>query len=1180
MNRTLQDSIDAFRALGQQAPQQLQKVADAIQKQQKALQASPLTGATGSALGGLFSSLPGGGALSALATTGGTAALALGGGAVAGSFVAATHAALDYADSLVKLSDKTGVGTEALQKLESIGIASGNSLEELSGGINQFQKRLAGGDQNAADAISAIGESTARLKSLTPDQQFIAIAHGIQSIQDPATQTRLAIELFGKSGAELLPSLKANVDDLARATVVMSAESVAALDKAGDAWNKFLRDAKAAAGGVVAAIVEANDKQESELLRLQREVALKQGKVTFDIALAPPPKLPTSPLVVSTAAQAQADIDKQTGGASEQLRKAVAASDAILEQHLKHLKELGDELSGRKGLDGLKDLTTAWNALSPAEQANTLVIQRVVAAFEPLAAQLDPSTLPNDLSVLQLQFGKTADAIRKIEQVASGLPESLSNIGIKNSDVENLKQESKGLDELSASLAKFERQGVPTNFTQEGIEKIGVQIDIVKPKVKTLSEELTEVSQALSQLSTVSGGSFGGIVKGLAQVVTGANVAVKALEQIKTADSLLGEATGILSFGAGIFSIGENIIKSVQDALLKLERSRISSDVGRDLGVSISDGIAQGIQDSENSLSASVIQSLTNADIPEAVAKVLAQPKNFREAAIALNLPQIIQGAGGVEAFGIDKTIQKTHDLFSLLQEGKLTVAQVGKEFDDIFGQLIPTAISKTSGLASAQFTELAQTALRFGTQSPALNQFQSQQIGTVNTGLTSTLGVNSDATAKALDLQNQLNDAQAKGDSDEAKAIAQIIGLQSKLDSESNSDKRAAIQAQINDLLRRGATDYSNVVDLQKQLDQQQNLINATTIRSQAAATGFAGALLGSFAELQREGEPLGDIFKQIGPNIQALQGQLDKTGFTGGAAFDKLNQLAALASDQLAGPALDAVTGIQQALAGLSNTGNLDADTFSGLAAAVGDTFNNLVSEGKDGNQVLKLIAPSLQTIFELQERTGFAVDETTANLIAQAKAQGIVGDQFKSTGDQTVDALNKTNEILTAIAKALGATLPAAAQAGAAGVQNALDGIKAPQINIKVGVDTSGISNDFGIDTSGQVFQPIATGGIVTANGIQHFLGGGRVLPFVPRGTDTVPAMLTPGELVLNAAQQKNLANGLGGVSVGGISVNIHPPAGADGKQMADLFVQELRTNAVLYQAVSTVAIRSVA
>jgi hypothetical protein len=155
-----------------------------------------------------------------------------------------------------------------------------------------------------------------------------------------------------------------------------------------------------------------------------------------------------------------------------------------------------------------------------------------------------------------------------------------------------------------------------------------------------------------------------------------------------------------------------------------------------------------------------------------------------------------------------------------------------------------------------------------------------------------------------------------------------------------------------------------------------------------------------------------------------------------------------------------------------------------------------------------------------------------------------------------------------------------LPDAAQTGADAINDNLARIKAPDLTIKVGLDTSNIPNDFGINQDTPIVPAGATGGFVTANGIQHFMAGGRVLPFVPRGTDTVPAMLAPGEIILNAAQQKGLSGALGGVSVGAVNVVIAPPNGADGKQMVDLFVQELRTNAVLYEGIASVVNKRIA
>ena len=50
---------------------------------------------------------------------------------------------------------------------------------------------------------------------------------------------------------------------------------------------------------------------------------------------------------------------------------------------------------------------------------------------------------------------------------------------------------------------------------------------------------------------------------------------------------------------------------------------------------------------------------------------------------------------------------------------------------------------------------------------------------------------------------------------------------------------------------------------------------------------------------------------------------------------------------------------------------------------------------------------------------------------------------------------------------------------------------------------------------------------------AFGITRFAKGG-IVPGSGSG-DTVPAMLTPGEVILNKSQQENLAGGMGGITL---------------------------------------------
>lgn len=232
INRTLQTGLDAFRALGQEAPKDLQKMAEAVTKQQAALKgAGSLTNLLAQATGLLTSTL---------------GAVGLG-----ASLVAVTKAALADADALVKMHDKTGIAIGSLQLLQIAGDDAGNSLDEITGAVNKMQQRIAGGDQSAVAALSKLGISFSTFRELKPDQQFIQIGDAIAKVQDPADQVRLAVALFGKTGAEVLPTLKRGFDDLKDSAILLGDETVKGLDKAGDALAAFVRREKSVISGTI-----------------------------------------------------------------------------------------------------------------------------------------------------------------------------------------------------------------------------------------------------------------------------------------------------------------------------------------------------------------------------------------------------------------------------------------------------------------------------------------------------------------------------------------------------------------------------------------------------------------------------------------------------------------------------------------------------------------------------------------------------------------------------------------------------------------------------------------------------------------------------------------------------------------------------------------------------------------
>ena len=136
----------------------------------------------------------------------------LGGIVATFSFAAVITQAMQAASALNDTAVKTGLSIDALQRLQFAATLSGGSLEGVSGAVARMQKALVGAEEGGKEAVAALdrlGLSAQQILTLSPDKQFEAIAQKIASIQDPAERTTAAMNLFGRSGAELIPTLLA-----------------------------------------------------------------------------------------------------------------------------------------------------------------------------------------------------------------------------------------------------------------------------------------------------------------------------------------------------------------------------------------------------------------------------------------------------------------------------------------------------------------------------------------------------------------------------------------------------------------------------------------------------------------------------------------------------------------------------------------------------------------------------------------------------------------------------------------------------------------------------------------------------------------------------------------------------------------------------------------------------------
>lgn len=198
---------------------------------------------------------------------------------------------------------------------------------------------------------------------------------------------------------------------------------------------------------------------------------------------------------------------------------------------------------------------------------------------------------------------------------------------------------------------------------------------------------------------------------------------------------------------------------------------------------------------------------------------------------------------------------------------------------------------------------------------------------------------------------------------------------------------------------------------------------VDNATITSQNAATATGAAVAAMFDKMVKGGMSASEALKALGPVVTTLEKQFATAGFTGGAAFDQIKALAATASNEIVSKAMTAVEGLNATMRGLHNAGLMDQQMFSGLGQQVGETFNRLISQGQNGDHVLRLMQPTLQTLHEMQRRFGYTTDESTQALLDQARASGQVGDQYMSAQDRMAAATDRVANAIEFMAQKMG-------------------------------------------------------------------------------------------------------------------------------------------------------------
>ncbi|HKQ02632.1 MAG TPA: hypothetical protein VJ735_20105 [Actinomycetes bacterium] len=972
--------LDALSAAGGKVPAALQPILSSFQGMKQATaEAERLKGAT-------LSLAQGGGLTGALSQIGPHGVAAAAGvtlltGAVVALGKEVTDAVARVVEKTGALSDlaaETNINVESLQRLQFAAEQSGVGTEALTKAAFDLQKAL----EESPEKFAALGLSAEQLREMKPEDQFIAIAAALEKVGDESKQAALGSDIFGKNFRTILPFLRSDIAGLSadaeRLGFVLGEDTVRAGDELGDSLNglshawqglqdqlagiivrspelvEVIQDVASAVGGLAGAIKD-HEKEFDFLFKFVSGAAGAGGFKVLARSLREDVHGIAGILGVDlTPDKAKTGIGKG-GGVSVTGTQTVSFDEA---QAIRRDVEATREQLKREGEKSAQEAKAAAAELErligPALSKAEANLQKLAAGIEKTGGALDRSkdsykTITKNLEELERQGVKIPPMLKDVA-VAASLALA------KQKDLGALGQAVPGIAPTVKKPPVIE--GIEGNAVHL-LEQAKKEIADAKKETIDWGRTLSEVSDLFIILGIKADSGLGKVLGGL----TGAGTAID-----KLSGSLGKGLKGFLT-GGGITGVvaGIGAVKQLVSVFGKPEHQKVAEDVGRDLGVRISEGLAKQIAEDSKKL-------------------------GDRTAATLKSLGGIIDEAGGVKAFGTDKAIASTRDLFSALERGQLTLKDVRGTFEDVFAKILPLAIDKTTGRASESFKELIRLSQRFGLESRGVADFLNQQ-----------------ATAAGANLATAI-----KGGVETA-AGAQGFG--------------ASIAAQLDEMVKRGAT--------------------------------------------------RGEAIAALQPAISALREELERTGFAGGAAFDVIAAQAVILGDEITGPLVSKIDAIGSSLVALENQGLLTQDIFTGLTTEVGATSEKLKAQGVEGPQALAVMQPALQKIFELQQQYGFAVDESTQKLLDEAQAAGVVSDAHKSAQDRMVDAAERTATAVEALAKALGADLPEAAERGARGVQAALDKISPKGIVIPI--STSGGAPGLPTGPSGPAPDGFAKGGV---------------------------------------------------------------------------------------------------
>lgn len=541
VNATVSEAIEKYRALGQSAPESLQKLADATRRVDDATRAVP-KGVD--SIGSSMSKMAG----------------ALGIGFSVGAVVNFGQRVFDTASEIHDMSEALGVSVEAVQRYKFAAEQSGGTLEDVSRAINFMNRALAEPTDGTVAALTAAGLSFQQISQMNPEEAFQAITEGIRGIVDPAIQAKVQTELFSKSALALAPGIREGFVGIGQAATVMSTDTINSLEAAQDAWGKLADRVTVVSGTLISTAINTASSVTSswKSFVLFADTAIKQG---IGAAVA----LTDAEAQAAKSSEKSRDINLTLPAPIRKTKEEIAAQEAALrkakeaaEAHTRAIQGLRDSLSGQGAIKAARDMLEAIRDTIPIQQMTKEAQENI------------NKTMDAAIVVYQAQGKVAPQAMRDLwmatqpaMEVVTGLGQAFNNLG------DSIKIDIPAIHEWTIAI-------------KDGISEmpgLKTAIDIPKAQKGIFASLFGDPKDFGQQLAGAIQGAIqgGGNVAAAAAGAVGARIGTNVSESLtKEGGALFNKALG------GIFAGALPVIGSLLGPLTSAIWNKLFGSAGRD----------------------------------------------------------------------------------------------------------------------------------------------------------------------------------------------------------------------------------------------------------------------------------------------------------------------------------------------------------------------------------------------------------------------------------------------------------------------------------------------------------------------------------------------------------------------------------------------------------------------